>query len=179
MEASSRRGGTNKLQLSLPVSTSTDLLTVHVWSADGSPVATVLKVRHPYPETVSQGRSLRPSSLFLRPRNGRCRHDYYHPARRPSCASRRYGRGNAGLQREAVHLNRHEGRLVTVITRRALDENVFHCMPLVVGCGSAGRRARARRYSTAEKCGRPGVTVRLFCRHLTTRRSPRRRQRQL
>ncbi|KAL8306033.1 hypothetical protein RB597_003341 [Gaeumannomyces tritici] len=50
------------------------------------------------------------------------------------------GLATQGSNGEAVHLTHDERRLVTSITRRALDEAGFSDMPLVVGCGSQSTR---------------------------------------
>ncbi|SPO05044.1 related to dihydrodipicolinate synthetase [Cephalotrichum gorgonifer] len=50
------------------------------------------------------------------------------------------GLATQGSNGEAVHLTHSERRLVTATTRKALDENGFPNMPLIVGCGSQSTR---------------------------------------
>ncbi|MCJ1373081.1 hypothetical protein MMC20_004308 [Loxospora ochrophaea] len=45
-----------------------------------------------------------------------------------------------GSNGEAVHLTHKERKLVTSITRRALNEARFHSMPIIVGCGTQSTR---------------------------------------
>lgn len=45
-----------------------------------------------------------------------------------------------GSTGEAVHLTHQERKLVTQITRKALDDAGFHALPIIVGCGSESTR---------------------------------------
>ena len=45
-----------------------------------------------------------------------------------------------GSNGEAVHLTHKERKVVTSVTRRALNEARFHSMPIIVGCGSQSTR---------------------------------------
>ena len=50
------------------------------------------------------------------------------------------GLATQGSNGEAVHLTHAERQLVTAVTRRALNENGFSNMPIIVGCGSQSTR---------------------------------------
>ncbi|MCJ1255415.1 hypothetical protein MMC24_003231 [Lignoscripta atroalba] len=50
------------------------------------------------------------------------------------------GIATQGSNGEAVHLTHKERKLVTSVTRRALNEAGFHSMPIIVGCGSQSTR---------------------------------------
>jgi 4-hydroxy-2-oxoglutarate aldolase len=50
------------------------------------------------------------------------------------------GLATQGSNGEAVHLSHSERQLVTAVTRRALNENGFAHMPIIVGCGSQSTR---------------------------------------
>lgn len=50
------------------------------------------------------------------------------------------GLATQGSNGEAVHLSHAERQLVTAVTRRALNENGFSDMPIIVGCGSQSTR---------------------------------------
>lgn len=45
-----------------------------------------------------------------------------------------------GSNGEAVHLTHHERKLVTLTTRKALDDAGHHSLPLIVGCGAQSTR---------------------------------------
>ena len=50
------------------------------------------------------------------------------------------GFATQGSTGEAVHLTHQERKLVTQITRKALDDAGFHLLPIIVGCGAQSTR---------------------------------------
>ncbi|RFU28790.1 hypothetical protein B7463_g7544, partial [Scytalidium lignicola] len=63
------------------------------------------------------------------------------------------GVATQGSNGEAVHLTRSERQLVTATTRRALDNNGFGNMPIIVGCGAQSTHETIRHCRDAHEAG--------------------------
>ena len=141
IDASSRRGSFNEGQLSLPLSTPTELLAAHVSSTDGSPLNTPLES----PSLPPPKRPLRPgvyvpTVCFFDPKTEDV--DTFTIAQHAVRLAEKgvSGLATQGSNGEAVHLTHSERQLVTTTTRKALDKNGFQSLPVIVGCGAQSTR---------------------------------------
>lgn len=135
-------GDFNEGHLSLPLGASTDLLAAHSSSNDGSsPLDTPLES----PSLPLARRPLKPgvyvpTVCFFDPDT-----EDLDTATIARHAVRLAEAGVTGLATqgsngEAVHLTHRERQVVTTATRRALGENGFTHMPVIVGCGAQSTR---------------------------------------